>query len=192
MILTTSNIVKSYEFFYKKIYALPKYRITLTEIQEHLLVKYIDMLSKHYSIQSLGSLFLWKYCTFQYLYWKDLELKSFNKKVNFSYFFGEKALKRFLSRNQEFDWQLIDIDQQFKLLIEGSNKEFISYRNPNRSIGLNTPTGLTNCIATTTLYDHKDLSCNMCIYKEECKELLRTNYLKIYKQRGYGSKRAIR
>lgn len=50
----------------------------------------------------------------------------------------------------------------------------------------NTRRGLQWCIANTSLYHHKSPLCATCQFKGECKEVLKLNYNKTYKLRGYG------
>lgn len=45
--------------------------------------------------------------------------------------------------------------------------------------------GLEWCIANTTLYFHRSSFCASCIHKLDCKKILKLNYPKIYKLRGY-------
>lgn len=52
----------------------------------------------------------------------------------------------------------------------------------------NTNRGFMWCVANTTLYFHKSSKCATCKFKNECKELLKEEYPKIYVKRGYGRK----
>ena len=52
----------------------------------------------------------------------------------------------------------------------------------------NTKRGFLWCIANTTLYFHKSPKCATCNFKNECKELLKQEFPKIYVKRGYGEK----
>lgn len=53
---------------------------------------------------------------------------------------------------------------------------------------LNTKRGLPWCVANTTLYNHRSRVCLSCIYKSDCKEVLKTEYPGIWKTRGYGER----
>ena len=50
----------------------------------------------------------------------------------------------------------------------------------------NTKKGLPWCVANTTLYFHKSALCVSCNYRDDCKEILKTEFPKVYIIRGYG------
>lgn len=191
--LSSEDVQLSYQFFYQRVYSEPKYILTFTTTNSKLCDSFFKELRKTLTLESLGYNWLWKYLVFQFDYWDNLTITAFNGKMNFAFIFGQKAVNRYLQRNQEYDWQLEDSNVVSKYKISKNEFELLfrvstvkqSYQNPNRLIGLNTESGLVNCIATTTLYDINDHSCTQCKYSKECKELLRLNYPKIYKDRGY-------
>ena len=189
--ITQSDIYLGYNYFIRKKYSL-KVLNTKTELTDKITNKFLQVLEKKYSLSTLGPNWLWRYLVFQFLYWEDLVIVSFNKKINFSYIFGEKALKRFFDRDSEFDFQLEDNTlltkysytlTQFQSLFSENSKSEELYNNPNRLIGLNTPNGLNNCLTLTTLYNPRDSSCVQCKFKDDCKILLKVNYPEIYKSR---------
>lgn len=189
--ITQSDIYLGYNYFIRKKYSL-KVLNTKTELTDKITDKFLLTLEKKYSLSTLGLNWLWRYLVFQFLYWEDLVIVSFNKKINFSYIFGEKALKRFFDRNSEFDFQLEDNTllikytyslTQFQSLFNENDKSEELYNNPNRLIGLNTSNGLNNCLMLTTLYNPRDNSCVQCKFKDDCKTLLKLNYPEIYKSR---------
>lgn len=114
--------------------------------------------------------------------------------VRFSWIFGEAQIKRYrkfdaktnasIVRNcikKETDLKIKDDNNQLKSLYltvrpleEKFKKEFF-----------NTKRGLSWCIANTSLYFHKSSYCASCNAKVECKDILKNNYSKIYKLRGY-------
>lgn len=51
----------------------------------------------------------------------------------------------------------------------------------------NTSRGLMWCVANTTLYFHESVYCQSCSFSEQCRTLLRENYPKIYRKRGYAN-----
>lgn len=192
--ITPQDIQFSYQYFYQKVYSAPKYKFSYTETSQKLVTKFLQFCDKKWKIQTLGENFLWNYLLFQFQYWDGLEIVSFNNKINFSFIFGEKAYKRYVDRDVEYDWQLQESNlvSKYKITQDDFSSLFsksqssVFYQNPTRLIGLNTLNGLNNCLEFTTLYDFKDVSCILCKYKEECKKLLETNYPDIYKSRNYG------
>ena len=194
--ITAEEIQLSYQYFYQKIYSQPKYNFNYTEKSERVVTKFLGFCDKRWSILTLGKNFMWNYLLFQFQYWDGLTITSFNQKMDFTFIFGEKAFKRYIDRDVEYDWQTEESRLISKYgLSEGSynrlfkeRKENEFYRHPTRLATLNQPTGLNNCLQLTTLYDFKDLSCLLCIYKTECKKLLELNYPEIYQSRNYGRK----
>lgn len=186
--LTQLMLHKGFHYFYYKKYNT-NYSITPTTTKIN--NSFFQKIDSKWNIHSLGINWLWRYLLFQFLYWEDCEIVSFNSKINFSFIFGEKALQRWVNRDQEFDFQL-EIGRKLKYsisfleftsLVETNNEEKNSYNSPIRLRNLNTTTGFSDCLLFTTLYDPKDSSCIRCSFKRECKKLLELNYPEIYKSR---------
>lgn len=89
--------------------------------------------------------------------------KNLKKEFNLTAFVNSKKQEQFV----EMVNALIDSEEKFK-------HEF-----------LNTKRGLPWCVANTKLFFHKSTACAICESKDECKELLRTEYPKIYIAREY-------
>lgn len=188
MQLTQSILIDSYRFF-ADILAENKY--VVEKKSEDYAKTFLTLLGKHYHSTTLRSDFLWLYLVFQFNYWQGVELRSFDRRMKFSFIFGRKAFKRYLERDQEFDWVLQGCEVSRAVSRVKFNKKFsvIEKRDtPNvesihRSRFLNKEAGLGNCLALTTLYDPEDNNCKQCNFKGECKELLRMNYPKFYRKR---------
>ena len=168
------------------------YSFLFTGRSSKIATKAIQLFDKKYSLHSLGHRWLFKYLFFQFEYWSVCDIKQFNGKVDFSFIFGEKAVKRFFDRGQEWDYQLEE-KKEFKGVTE---RNFLSLFNSllekeshvddlNKSMFLNTTKGLQHCLTTTSLYNHLDSSCISCKFKTDCKKLLMINYPIIYKNRKY-------
>ena len=123
--------------------------------------------------------------------------KDYSREIRFNWVFGKTAIAR---------WKKYDIDTNVYITRIGLKKDhkinvikkkteipaLISTIRPAeekfKAAYHNTNRGFLWCIANTTLYFHKSSKCATCKFKNECKELLKKEYPKIYVKRGYGEK----
>ena len=182
-------IQKSFEFFYRYKYRTENYRFFFTDSSQKIYDKFIKDVGCELSVD-----FIYRYLIFQFTYWQELNLTQISS-LTFSHIFGLKAITRYKNRNQEYDWQFYENNSLSKDFVI-SKKQFYTYvgyspyisvftnnRDPIKLKYLNTNKGLSTCLDLTTLYNSKDQSCIQCNFKEECIELLKANYPKIYKSR---------
>ena len=184
-----------YYYFYNYFYS-SKNIVNLTPTIIKQSQSFLKSCSEKTTLQSLGTNWLFKYLIFQFEYWSNIKITSFNNKISFSFIFGEKAIERFFNRKEEFDWQLTiessflvknkNIDYfTFLSFLDESKKSVESYPHP-----VKLKQKLNLCLIFTTLYDHTDNSCIFCIERKECKTILEKNYSLIYKDR-YGRKKIV-
>jgi hypothetical protein len=113
--------------------------------------------------------------------------------VRFSWIFSKKSIERY----RKFDDKTIAKITRKGLsnvvrkarnvqcnLIEVYTTVRISEENMKKQYH-NTKKGLTWCVSNVSLYNHKSTYCASCLFKNDCKELLKVNFPKIYKARGY-------
>lgn len=123
--------------------------------------------------------------------------KDYSREVRFNWVFGKAAIER---------WKKLDAATNEWIVRKGLKTTYdINVTKKRTEIGRivssvrpaeeklkgmfhNSKRGFLWCIANTTLYFHKSPLCATCDYKVECKELLKTEYEKIYIKRGYGKK----
>lgn len=192
--MTDRLIQKSFEYFFRKVYKQEKFQFHFTPYNLKIYETLLKEIDKRVNTTSLGKQFVWRYCIFQFTYWDELIIDTPSSRVGFSHIFGKKAIDRYFTRDKEYDWQFDspEISLKYKL----STLEFNSHVDPKkdklehtnsgiRLRFLNTDKGLATCLSQTTLFDRKDSSCLLCNFQTECKELLKTNYPTIYKNR-YG------
>lgn len=187
--ITRNDLVKTFNYFFEKLYTTDKKGSTVTadKICDNFLIK----INKQTPIITLSTTFLWRYGYFQYNYWRKIlfEEKLSDKKLDFNFFYGNKAIERYNQRNQKFDWIMPQIvEKEFEVKLTKKKEKKIFTKNPIRQLYLNTQRGFDACIVSTTLFDHQDSSCHICNYKHQCRELLKTNYPRIWKERGYDGK----
>lgn len=123
--------------------------------------------------------------------------KDYSREVRFNWVFGKAAIER---------WKKLDAATNEWIVRKGLKTTYsVNVTKKRTEIGRivssvrpaeeklkgmfhNSKRGFLWCIANTTLYFHKSPLCATCDYKAECKELLKTEYEKIYIKRGYGKK----
>lgn len=182
-------LIDSYEFFASQLYQKNTYLIESKS--EEVADKFVQQLSKKYHISSLGEDFLWNYLTFQFTYWDGVTLKSFDRKMKFSFIFGKKACERFLERDSDFDWQYLNnkiaticSKNDFRKLIKTKEvEEAFDSEAIYRRRFLNKEDGLSHCLLYTSLFNPLDPCCQICNNTKDCKELLRMNYPNIHRER---------
>lgn len=182
------KLYSTYEYFYRKFYGDENYSLSRTPRVVQLCTNFHTFLKKKPSFHSFGVDFLSRYLSFQFQYWKGLEIKANNGEINFSFIYGPKAYERFKSRNIDFDYKLGESPfspTQISVVIGTAKKKSENYQNPIKMMFHNTYKGFSVCLEQTTLYNHQEKSCQDCMFKDECKEILKKKYINIYKGRGY-------
>lgn len=188
MQLNEQTLISSYAFFAKRLF---QDRYLVESKSESVAITFLSLLKKRHHLSSLREEWLWQYLVFQFDFWQTLSLSAFDKRMKFSFIYGKKAFLRYESRNQDFDWRIQSCDVSCTL----SKKQFVdelcvfekaashNAENIHRQMFLNKDEGLSNCLLLTTLFDPLNKYCQQCIFQKECKELLRMNYPKFYKNR---------
>lgn len=184
-------IIKFYTYFYKKRYNSISYKFKPSEKATKTISTFIKLLDKHYSLTMIGEEFLWRYFIYQMNYWRNAELVAFHGQFRIEYIIGTKAFKRFIDSAKDDHWV---IDRSDVIVLYGFRKsDLIKLKTDNTYKGdfeeknklkfHNTNKGLYHCIITTTLYNPEHNSCKICIFKEDCKKILKTEYPNIYGKR---------
>lgn len=191
--LDLPTIETFYEHFYSKKYRL-KYRLKQSKKTVGVCRSFLALIDKKYSLHCVDKMFLWEYFIFQFNYWHDLTIKSFYNKLSIEYIVGKKAFDRWDKRDREFDWIIDDSKtierlgvQKNVLFTDREQRTKVNKHDSSRAIRKqfhNTERGFACCIEFTTLFDGRDVSCVTCKFKQDCKELLRSNYPALYKERG--------
>lgn len=191
----TQQIIKDlYEYFYLKLYAKnKKYTFQPSEKATLQINKFISFLDERYGVDSIGIGYLWSYFVYQFIYWHKLELEAFYGKMQIQNIVGEKAFKRWLARNVDFDFKLNKNDlgvsriEFTEIYIEKKKlPKVIKSEEIQKKLFFNTDRGFLVCIENTSLYNSGSKLCLTCIFKDKCKALLMENYPSIYNNR-YGA-----
>lgn len=121
--------------------------------------------------------------------------ENHKRNCRFNWIFSDGAIKRYNALDANVRAKVIRTGVQAELRdkirvksAEDSLSTYSSLRNVEEKFKAefhNTKKGLSWCIVNTTLFFHMSSYCASCKYKVECKEILKNNYQKIYKLRGY-------
>lgn len=144
---------------------------------------------------NVGEEFIRKFTEYGMQSWfNDGSERDYSKAVRFSWIFGKKAIERwnkcsietnvFITRKGLKTRHKINVVRRESSL----SKLLVTVRpaeEKSKGLYLNTKRGLVWCVANTTLYFHKSSACAMCENKIDCKDILKREYPKVYKTRGY-------
>lgn len=188
------DVVNYYQHFYSHFYGNREYIFNTTPKSQKLIETFLDFYQKKSKGKTiLGSNFLWKYFIFQFNYWDGIEIeeKNFSNRIVPAYILGLKAIERFEQRNQEFDWAIenTELVEKYKIPKVQLNQTLKPIKDYNekaiKQLNHGTDRGFNNCLVFTTLYNHREPLCLTCIFKDNCKKVLRGTYPSLYKKRGY-------
>lgn len=147
--------------------------------------------------KNIGKDFIFKFCQFGMQCWFNEDMTDTQKNnCRFSWVFSSKSVKRYKSVGGAKGAQYViryglkkemqvSLTHEIKPHLKKPYTELRKVEEKFKQEFHNTKKGLSWCVSNTTLYHDISPLCSSCIYKEECKEILRQNYYKIYKFRGY-------
>lgn len=187
-------IIEMYEVFSRKIHNLPNFIFEPTERELKQIENFLILLENKYDKNSIGRNFLYNFFVFNYDYWSSLDHKG-KKRIPLNWIIGKKSHDRWVRRVEDDLYHAHKYATNtgihlglMKVGVEKRADDVTSVKNHEeleKKRYYNTEIGLTNCIESTTLYNHKSISCIRCNNRKECKSLLKDNYPKIYIARGY-------
>lgn len=186
-------IVRVYETYYIAYFHNQGYRFTPNKNHKSLIDNFIKWLDSEYGIESIGSDFIIRYFDYQFWYWSNINYKN---RFQLTWVIGKKAINRWkeeveggkLSKKEYFIRKDLNVD--FNKIVSDILEEevkddirgFEEKENLEKLKYYNTLAGFVNCIENTTMYRSCQL-CFTCDYKEECKDILKKTYPKIYYKR---------
>ena len=146
----------------------------------------------------VGEEFLRKYIEYGIQSWFNSgSERDYSRAVRFSWIVGSAAIKRWNALNAETRTFVVrsslKTEHKINTLKHRSQlSELLTKVRPSeekfKAEFHNTNRGLLWCVANTTLYFHRSSQCVTCLFKEQSKDILKREYPKIYKARGYGNK----
>lgn len=193
-----------YQKQYRKLSGNNKYKFIIDEKKEKLIQSFIVQAKK--SVKALGEDFLVQYLN--YAFGKYAGRKNpwggFNRFPT-SWIVSKTLLKNFLKESSGKKWYLnkrirenrnseqketTKILLKSSLQIEKENKEKLKFINQinefeekEKAKFHNSIKGRIWCVDFTTLFNPKSSYCNDCKFSLECKDLLKDNFIEIYKKR---------
>lgn len=167
--LNVQLLLDAYQEFYKKYFILSeKYRFKPKASN----IKDIEVFLENSLLKEKSIQFIHLYLTFQFDYWSNLDLESNYGKINTKYIFGKKAIKRWVDRNQEFDYKLYESKISFSFFEKSITIDINQIDLLKKKQFLNSDFGFRYCIDNTSLYNDSHYPCIMCQYKNSCKQLV--------------------
>lgn len=159
-----------------------------------------DLFWDHYRDSHIGEEFILKFVEFGFQSWYNDDWihkvhKSRSKSIRFNWIFGNKGIRRWEAMDQRRNVDVVrdDLKQKYNIVEERQRSPLFAdmvrqVRDTEEKFkehGYCTDEGLISCLQFTTLYNHLSPLCAACTNADECKELLKENFHKIYIERGY-------
>ena len=118
-----------------------------------------------------------------------------SRSIRFNWLYGKSSIKRWNKVNKRERVRAVrkDIKKRVKINVVKKSSSMYLMLNSLKPVEENfkaqfhnTKKGLSWCVANTALYFHKSALCVSCNFRDNCKEILRTEFPKVYNIRGYG------
>ena len=211
MLIEKSDIIAAYEFCYKKKYGNNKYIFKPTETANKKIDQFLNTLDSQSYNKSIGTDWLCNYFLFHFKRTETQSFNRFasykngkkevDGRIQIYDIASKKAVELWNKRDKDFDFTIKSSKSQFiqnySILLNDFKKYLPSNNKQSNKEELllneveeidkrrfyNTTWSLIICLERTTLYSPISELCKYCKYKEDCKELQRVNYPKIYNNR---------
>ncbi len=160
-----------------------EYYIPNADRHTPLLSSFLEEVSLHYNLHTLGLDYLWTYFLWTFHKYESLDLvvsHSLTPQICFT----KKSFYAFKNRNTEYDFTLESSvvlayvsKSKFRDRVFGKpskvelNPNHFSFDKYMRSKYLNTDKGLGNCLSYNLSYDRSLKVCNDCKFKSDCKKV---------------------
>lgn len=138
--------------------------------------------------------FIHDFCEYGIQSWFNPDVSNEDRqRVRFSWIFSRKAIERWDALNAQARKKCVrkclkkdfDITNNVRPKLNSALRNVRPIEEKFKKEFFNTKRGLSWCIANTTLYNDRSTLCSGCNSKSECKSILKRNYEKIFKLRGY-------
>jgi hypothetical protein len=172
--MDNKKIFKAFEFVTNSL-GEKKHKSSETPQKKIIIKKWIEVLNLHYkeNFISLGDRFLWDYLLFQCNRYRDSEVTN----DNFIWFFGKKAVSKWLSKSEHWRWAISQSIGEGRFSIY--ENDFYNYINEDLDLKklnkyyekIRKNNNLYECINKTDMFNPASISCIRCINKKSCKEI---------------------
>ena len=190
-----------YQDFYRETSMYKDFVYNHTDKHKTTLRKFVDYVDNVYGLNSVDINWVVNYIESGFNLWWDIPTRFGVGNVMFPWIFGKKAISRYEnikgkdSRRARHK-RTVRLGVGIKIINKYKKKEtsqdllsfVIGIREAEEKEKIryyNTEEGLLWCISQTTLYNHLSHNCIVCKSKDKCKIILKENYPKIFKKRGY-------
>lgn len=136
--------------------------------------------------------FLKIFIEFQMQSWFNDYEKDYKHSIRFNWVIGKNAIARWEKNDIKTNNFIVKSSLKRRYKINKEEKKNLSFLISTRKIEerfkkefFNSLKGFLWCKANTTLFNHKSEFCVVCNFSSQCKEMLKENFFKIYKIRGY-------
>ncbi len=188
-------IVNLFKLYYSSVFKTKNFRFAITDSKEKTIEGFVVSIKKITKSPILQEDYLKQYFEFQFNHWyKHTVVSKSVKNIQIEWIVGKKAIDRWNRSDRALSSFIVrknfktDIDVREKIKKEDYNNILLNLNNieeNEKERFHNTVKGHYNCIINTTLYNHKSLNCLNCSKRTDCKKLLKSEFPKIFKKRGY-------
>jgi len=159
-------------------------------------VKSFEMFLEEFG-DDIGENFLREFGEFniRFFFTDDEKQYDNSRSIRFNWVYGKSSIRRWNKVNKRERVRVVrkDIKKRVKINVVKKSSSMALMLNSLKPVEENfkaqfhnTKKGLSWCVANTTLYFHKSALCVSCNFRDNCKEILRTEFPKVYNIRGYG------
>jgi hypothetical protein len=183
-------VVAYYQELYRKVAMQPDFVMKCNKVDVYTIWNFID----YFGPSVIRKDFLRTYFEFQFNLHYKKSFRGNRGAVPLSMLIGKTARDDWKNRKKfKFKYHVLyGLKQSVTLKrVVGDTKwmniyaEGIDAEEVHRAKFLNETKGVLWCYANTSLYNHKSMSCLLCNFSKECKEMLKKEQPRIYKLRGY-------
>ncbi len=203
-------VIKLHEYFYREVCQYQDYMYTPSASDESSIKNFIENYIWKEHGENAAIEYIINFFESSYNYWVEERQDTFKysqygfSSIKLSWIIGKKAIKRYekikikdsahWSRFKRYIRSVVGTDVLDKFGVERDAKvitdtSFLTKVNTieegYKERFHNTEQGFLFCRSMTTLYFHKSEHCVLCKFKQDCKALLKDNWPKLYKKRGY-------
>jgi hypothetical protein len=160
------ELKRVYLFFLRKLSTFNE-----LEFNEKDIDSFLKRLGKKMDLVPLGEQFAWDYVSFQFCYWAEKKHIRRRGQYPSSWIFGEKALKRWEERGENWSFFVDDFLGRMEIVrpMKYFGADFSEVWEEERKRFYNTEEGYVNCLLNSK-YDSHSLLCNRCKFSKTCRD----------------------
>ena len=185
-------VVDIYIDFYRQVSLNADYKFSCSDRDATMINNFIDRLNKDVGL-ALGKNYLIDYFEHAFNYWYSLDTKFGKGNVMLNWVIGQAAYERWSSRHKHSFKYFVRCGLKKDIAVKRKrettlNKVVLQTNIAEEELKAkfhNSMKGFVFCVGNTTMYNHKSALCGTCKNITKCKEVLKQEYPKVFKIRGY-------